>query len=101
VQEEEEEEEKGIVSSPGCIPKINFKKVPVGETLLKRSVSFTVPVVANERSASDTKGAFLWGRGGEEEARRGERVLAYREHDERGVIRGEEGEMKLRVSQTF
>ena len=69
--------------------------------MLKRSVSFTVPVFADERSASDRKRAFLWGRAGGEDARRGERVLAYREHDERGVIRGEEGEMKLRVSQTF
>lgn len=68
-------------------------------------MSFIVPVFANERSASDTKGANLWGRGGGAVARRGEeRVLAYREHEERGVIRGEEGEVKLRVSprsQTF
>ena len=97
MQEEEEEEEKGIVSSPGCIPKINFKKVPGGETLLQRSVYR----LANERRASDAKGAFLWGRGGGEEARRGEVVLAYGEREERGVIRGEQGEMKLRVSQTF
>ncbi len=101
LQQEEEEEERGIVSSPGCIPKINFKKVPVGETLLKRSVSFTVPASVNARSTSDTKAASLWGRGGREEERPGERVLAYREHEERGVSRGGAREVKLRVSQTF